>query len=63
MLTPFDRPQPGHSGGTPSAPRNPGPLVRAILAVLASGTVLTLSLVEDDAHAILAQRPAAISLA
>lgn len=57
MLTPFDR-SPCPSGGTPSASCNAGPLFRALLAVLASGTILTLSLAETNDIAILAQAAA-----
>lgn len=44
MLNPFDFPPRGSQ---------PGPLVRALLAVLASTTILTLSLAAGDASAAL----------
>ena len=57
MLTPFDRP-PCQAIYDAPAPRMPGPLLRATLAVLASGTILTLSLIDADAGAAMAQVPA-----
>lgn len=53
MLTPFDLPQTERDNAPPVS-REPGPLCRALLATLASATILTLSLAETDAGAAVA---------